>query len=251
MLAVGCTGGRHRSVADRRAPGRPLPAGPASTWWRCVHRDVTRRMPAMIDHVGFEVSDLGRSGRFYDAVLLRARRRGGCSSSEHAIAYGVNGAEVWIVVRGRPPAPGYGHLALHASGRAAVDAAHAAGLANGGADDGAAGSAPAVRPAAITPHTCAIPTGCGSRSCPAGKRRRPEGCRRRSRSFGSLSPPADVRCGLFRVAVARPDALNGLRNETERPGMSVRVADQRLRPDRPERVPGRVRAAAPTSSGWR
>ena len=90
----------------------------------------------MIDHVGFEVSDLHRSARFYDALFraLGARRT---FESEHAVAYGVNGPVVWIVVRGRPPAPGYGHLALQASGKAAVDAAYAAGLANGGSDDGA------------------------------------------------------------------------------------------------------------------
>lgn len=95
----------------------------------------------MIDHVGFEVSDLPRAARFYDAVLyvLGARRM---FASEHAVAYGINDAEVWIVVRGRPPAPGYGHLALQASGKAAVDGAHAAGLANGGTDDGS----PAQRP---------------------------------------------------------------------------------------------------------
>ena len=52
--------------------------------------------------------------------------------SEHAIAYGVNDPQLWIVVRGRPPGPGYGHLALAASGKAAVDAAHAAGLGHGG-----------------------------------------------------------------------------------------------------------------------
>jgi catechol 2,3-dioxygenase-like lactoylglutathione lyase family enzyme len=95
----------------------------------------------VIDHVGFEVSDLARSGRFYDAVMfaLGARRM---FESEHAIAYGINGATVWIVVRDRPPGPGYGHMALRASGRAAVDAAHAAGLANGGADDGPPGLRP-------------------------------------------------------------------------------------------------------------
>ena len=48
--------------------------------------------------------------------------------------------------RGRPPAPGYGHVALGASGRAAVDAAHAAGLAAGGADDGAPGPRPDYGP---------------------------------------------------------------------------------------------------------
>jgi catechol 2,3-dioxygenase-like lactoylglutathione lyase family enzyme len=62
--------------------------------------------------------------------------------TEHAIAYGVNGPVVWVVVRGRPPGPGYGHIALAASGKAAVDGAHAAGLANGGADDGPPGPRP-------------------------------------------------------------------------------------------------------------
>jgi len=95
----------------------------------------------VIDHVGFEVEDLGRSARFYDAVFyaLGARRM---VNSEAAIAYGVNWPQVWIVRRGRAPGPGYGHLALAASGKAAVDAAHSAGLANGGQDDGAPGRRP-------------------------------------------------------------------------------------------------------------
>ena len=95
----------------------------------------------MIDHVGFEVSDLARSASFYDAVFyaLGARR---LLQSEHAVAYGVNSPEVWIVVRGRAPAPGYGHLALEANGKPAVDAAHAAGVANGGVDEGPPGQRP-------------------------------------------------------------------------------------------------------------
>jgi catechol 2,3-dioxygenase-like lactoylglutathione lyase family enzyme len=95
----------------------------------------------MIDHVGFEVSDLPSAARFYDAVFfaLGARRM---FDSEHAVAYGTNGPQVWIVVRGRPPGPTYGHVALRASGKAAVDAAHAAGLANGGSDDGLPGMRP-------------------------------------------------------------------------------------------------------------
>jgi catechol 2,3-dioxygenase-like lactoylglutathione lyase family enzyme len=95
----------------------------------------------MIDHIGFEVSDLERSARFYDAVFfsIGARRM---LASEHAIAYGHDGPLFWIVVRDRPPAPGYGHVALRASGKAAVDAAHKAGLASGGADDGAPGPRP-------------------------------------------------------------------------------------------------------------
>jgi catechol 2,3-dioxygenase-like lactoylglutathione lyase family enzyme len=95
----------------------------------------------VIDHVGFEVSDLARSASFYDAVFyaLGARR---LLQSEHAVAYGVNSPEVWIVVRGRAPAPGYGHLALEANGKPAVDAAHAAGVANGGVDEGPPGQRP-------------------------------------------------------------------------------------------------------------
>lgn len=95
----------------------------------------------MIEHVGFEVSALERSTRFYDAVFyaLGGRRM---HESEQAVAYGVNGPLIWFTMRGRPPAPGYGHLALQASGKAAVDAAYEAGLANGGEDDGPPGQRP-------------------------------------------------------------------------------------------------------------
>jgi catechol 2,3-dioxygenase-like lactoylglutathione lyase family enzyme len=95
----------------------------------------------VIDHVGYEVSDLPRSARFYDAVFyaLGVRRM---LELHQAIAYGVNSPQFWIVRRERPPASGYGHVALQASGRAAVDAAHRAGLAAGGTDDGAPGPRP-------------------------------------------------------------------------------------------------------------
>jgi catechol 2,3-dioxygenase-like lactoylglutathione lyase family enzyme len=97
----------------------------------------------VIDHIGFEVSDLARSGRFYDAVLyaLGARR---LVQSEHVVAYGINAPHVWIVMRTqpRPPGPGYGHLALSANGKAAVDAAYAGGLGSGGTDDGPPGMRP-------------------------------------------------------------------------------------------------------------
>jgi catechol 2,3-dioxygenase-like lactoylglutathione lyase family enzyme len=95
----------------------------------------------MIDHVGFEVSDLRRSAVFYDAVFFAIGGRR-LHASEHAIAYGTDFPSLWIVVRGRAPAPGYGHIALSASGSPAVKAAYAAGIANGGSDDGA----PGVRP---------------------------------------------------------------------------------------------------------
>jgi catechol 2,3-dioxygenase-like lactoylglutathione lyase family enzyme len=92
----------------------------------------------MIDHVGFEVTDLDTSARFYDAVFraLGARRM---LASPQAVAYGVSSPVIWIVMRGRQPGPSYGHIALQATGKAAVDAAYQSGLANGGRDDGPPG----------------------------------------------------------------------------------------------------------------
>ena len=99
----------------------------------------------MIDHVGLEVADLARSARFYDAVLraLGARR---VHEGEAAIAYGRAGAVLWIVARGEAPAQGFGHVALRAAGRVAVQAAHAAGLRAGGSDDGPPGPRPLYGP---------------------------------------------------------------------------------------------------------
>lgn len=95
----------------------------------------------MIDHVGFEVSDLTTSSRFYDAVFraLGARR---VYESPQAVAYGVSGPVIWIVMRGRRPGPSYGHMALQATGKAAVDAAYQAGLSHGGRGDGPPGRRP-------------------------------------------------------------------------------------------------------------
>ncbi|MCW3017305.1 MAG: hypothetical protein JWO02_4397, partial [Solirubrobacterales bacterium] len=55
-------------------------------------------------------------------------------------------ASLWIVARGGPPAPGNGHIAQTAVGRAAVDAAYEAGLATGGSDDGPPGPRPRYGP---------------------------------------------------------------------------------------------------------
>lgn len=95
----------------------------------------------MIDHLAFEVADLARSARFYDAVFhaLGARRM---HESDAHVAYGVNDARFWIVARGRAPGPAYGHVALTATGRAAVDGAFRAGIAAGGRSDGDPGPRP-------------------------------------------------------------------------------------------------------------
>jgi catechol 2,3-dioxygenase-like lactoylglutathione lyase family enzyme len=99
----------------------------------------------VIDHVGFEVTSLARSAAFYDAVFgaLGGRR---IHSGSHAIGYGTETPQLWIVVRGRRPSSGYGHVALTARGRAAVEAGYAAALANGGRDDGPPGLRPQYGP---------------------------------------------------------------------------------------------------------
>jgi catechol 2,3-dioxygenase-like lactoylglutathione lyase family enzyme len=92
----------------------------------------------VIDHVGFEVADLARSAAFYDAVFLALGGRR-MHEGPQAIAYGILAPSLWITVRGLPAAPGYGHVALSARGRAAVTGAHLAALANGGIDEGPPG----------------------------------------------------------------------------------------------------------------
>ena len=91
----------------------------------------------MIHHVGYEVADLARSARFYDALFfaLGARR---IYESAHAIGWGHDAAVFWITARAEPKA-GYGHVALGATGRAAVRAAWEAAIAAGGEDDGPPG----------------------------------------------------------------------------------------------------------------
>jgi catechol 2,3-dioxygenase-like lactoylglutathione lyase family enzyme len=98
----------------------------------------------MIDHVGYEVSDLARSGRFYDAIFfaLGVRR---LHENEHVIGWGVTEPMFWLTARSAA-APGYGHLAFRASGKAAVDAAHAAALKAGGTDAGPPGPRPQYGP---------------------------------------------------------------------------------------------------------
>jgi catechol 2,3-dioxygenase-like lactoylglutathione lyase family enzyme len=95
----------------------------------------------MLDHVSLEVSDLARSAAFYDALFARLGVRR-LHETDAAIAYGRADVRFWIVARGRVGGPSFGHIAFEAAGRAAVDAAHASGLAAGGSDAGAPGPRP-------------------------------------------------------------------------------------------------------------
>lgn len=105
----------------------------------------------MFSHITVGVSDLARASGFYDAILepLGLRQRpvtpdGGPASR----CWIVPGATLprfyaYAPFNGQPPSPGNGSMvAFLAPDAQAVDRAHAAGLAAGGADEGAPGPRP-------------------------------------------------------------------------------------------------------------
>lgn len=101
----------------------------------------------MIRYITLGTNDLDRAARFYDAVLapLGVRR---LKTLEGEIGYGTDGADpvpFWVnrPFDGKPATVGNGSMpAFTAPSRAAVDAFHAAALAQGGTDEGAPGLRP-------------------------------------------------------------------------------------------------------------
>jgi catechol 2,3-dioxygenase-like lactoylglutathione lyase family enzyme len=98
----------------------------------------------VIHHVSVEVSDLERSGRFYDALLgaLGWRRH---VDADDQIGWGIV-KPVFFASTRRTPAPGGGHVCFAANGISAVKAAWEGGVAAGGVDDGAPGGRPEYGP---------------------------------------------------------------------------------------------------------
>ncbi|MBK8158211.1 MAG: VOC family protein [Rhodospirillaceae bacterium] len=109
----------------------------------------------MLHHISFGVADIVRAATFYDAVLAPL---GYCrvwedirpGEDDQAVGYGiVNGQDKFAIKQRSPgtsvPRPGF-HLAFAAPSRAAVDAFHAAALAQGGSDLGAPGLRPDYGP---------------------------------------------------------------------------------------------------------
>ncbi len=99
---------------------------------------------SVLDHIGFEVSDLGRSVRFYDAIFTAIGGRRLYADPE-VVAWGLEVPQLWLTSRGLP-APNFGHVALRAASGAQVRNAYAAGLANGGSDAGPPGPRPVHGP---------------------------------------------------------------------------------------------------------
>lgn len=98
----------------------------------------------MIDHVSIAVRDLARATAFYEAVLAPLGY-GKLEVRPATVAFGKKYSEFWLNLRGAMqsiPQDSGTHVALRAANIAAVDAFHAAALAQGGASDGA----PALRP---------------------------------------------------------------------------------------------------------
>ena len=108
----------------------------------------------MIDHISIAVSDLARSAAFYEALLapLGYTRM---VVRPTTVGFGKRFPEVWLNHRPNmtraDPDTGH-HVCLRASTPEAVEAFHAAALANGGVDAGA----PGPRQAAMTTYVGAF-----------------------------------------------------------------------------------------------
>ena len=105
----------------------------------------------MIHHVSLGVSDLARSGRFYDALLGPLGWRRVAQASE-AIGYGLLDDPVFVVNQRPRALPGTGHVCFAAAGIPAVKAAWEAGVAAGGRDEGGPGTRPHYRPGHYSAH---------------------------------------------------------------------------------------------------
>jgi catechol 2,3-dioxygenase-like lactoylglutathione lyase family enzyme len=99
----------------------------------------------MYTHICVGSNDLDESQKFYDAALTPLGVQSAGKISENACMYSSD-AGTFLVLK-----PADGNAATHANGgtigfmaadAAAVDAFHAAGLANGGTDEGAPGKRP-------------------------------------------------------------------------------------------------------------
>jgi catechol 2,3-dioxygenase-like lactoylglutathione lyase family enzyme len=104
----------------------------------------------MIDHISLGVSDLARSGTFYDAVLVPLGYVR-LFSNERGVGYGPPGArdEAFAILaageHAKPPGRGC-HLAFSAPKREAVDSFHSIALENGAVDEGRPGLRPSYGP---------------------------------------------------------------------------------------------------------
>lgn len=103
----------------------------------------------MLNHVSIGVRDIGRTRRFYDAVLAPLGYACQSSGADY-LGYGADKKiSLWVSVSPSPVpadmASGL-HFCFDAPTRKSVDAFHAAGLGSGGTDNGKAGLRPDYGP---------------------------------------------------------------------------------------------------------
>lgn len=102
----------------------------------------------MLGHLSIGVRDLRRAGLFYDAAMAPIGWVRVWTEAD-GLGYGPPGGNDKLALfqrsDARPPGTGF-HLALDAPSREAVDAFHAAAVANGGTDAGAPGLRPHYGP---------------------------------------------------------------------------------------------------------
>jgi catechol 2,3-dioxygenase-like lactoylglutathione lyase family enzyme len=99
----------------------------------------------VIHHAGVDVTDLDRSGRFYDALLgpLGWRR---LVDDDGRVGWGIYRSVFFASANGTAVRGGSSHVCFSANAIPAVKAAYEGGLEAGGTDDGAPGPRPGYRP---------------------------------------------------------------------------------------------------------
>lgn len=101
-----------------------------------------------IDHIGFAVSDIERSKRFYSEALaplgigVVMEVTAAMTGAGAHVGYGHGGKPYFWIGDGKDALPAGLHVAFTAERREDVDAFHAAALAAGGRDNGAPGLRP-------------------------------------------------------------------------------------------------------------
>ena len=123
----------------------------------------------MFDHVGLNVRDYEASKRFYEQALAlaRLRRRDGVPDEWKAAGSGRRASRSSGSRSASRSAPAT-HVAFAAPDRATVDAFHAAALAAGGTDNGAAGHPRARTTRPTTARSSSTPTATTSRPSATG-----------------------------------------------------------------------------------
>lgn len=95
----------------------------------------------MFHHVSVEVSDLERSGRFYDSVVGALGWRRHLERADR-IGWGIVRPVFYASVRRETPSTPAGHVCFASNGISGVKGAWEAGIATGGTDDGPPGQRP-------------------------------------------------------------------------------------------------------------